>query len=128
MSQDEKGMPTRVDWDKCVSAAYLRYMGKNQTDAAVAVGVVRETLSRWERSPWWTEAQREAEERWLQGLAAKAREGLEEAVSDDGNLALKVLERIDRRLAPPSQRSEVTFPDGPPVVRVEWGDASDADG
>lgn len=128
MSQKEDPVSRPQDWEKCVSVAYLRYMGANQTDAANAVGVVRETVSRWERSAWWTDAQREAEERWLHGLAVKARQGLEDAIPDDGNLALKVLERIDRRLAPPSQRSEVTFPDGPPVVRVEWGDASDADG
>lgn len=106
MPQDKDPISKPTDWDKCVSVAYLRYMGASQVDAATVAGVVRETVSRWERSSWWPDAQKEAEDRWLSGLAQRARAGLERAVADDGNLSLKVLERIDRRLAPPKAGME----------------------
>ncbi len=93
----------------CLSAAYLRLLGATQADAANAAGVDARTLGRWESCTWWADIQREAGERWLQGLAARARRGLQSAVEEDGALALRVLERLEPGLAPVPHRIGLTL-------------------
>ncbi len=84
-----------------VSVAYLRLQGATQAEAAGATNVDPRTVVRWESCSWWPEVQREASARWLEGLAAAARRGLGAAVSENGALALRVLERLEPALAPP---------------------------
>lgn len=100
MSQTDDREPQPHDREKAIGAAYLRHLGATQIQAASAVGVDRRTVQRWEQLAWWPDVQREAAERWLHGLAARARRGLEAAVDQDGNLALRVLERLEPALAP----------------------------
>ena len=92
------------DREKALSCAYLRHVGHTQEAAAKATGVDRRTVQRWESSDFWPDIKREASDRWLSGLAAQCRRGLEAAVADDGRLALAVLERLEPALAPARQR------------------------
>ena len=105
------------DWDKAVSVAYLRLIGQTQENAAKGAGIGERTLRRYELSDWWPDACAEAVERWMQQLAIECRTTILAAVKDgDVQTAVKMLERIDRRLAPPRQThgiehsGEVTTP------------------
>ena len=92
------------DWDKSVSAAYLRLLGLSQKKAAKGAGLGERTLARYELSEWWPDACREAVDRWMQQLEIEARTTVMVAVKNgDVGTAWKVLERLDRRLAPPRQ-------------------------
>ena len=95
------------DRDKAVSVALLRLLGASQEAAAEAAGAGERTVRQWETCSWWPEMLAEASRRWLAGLAAKARKGLERGVEEDGRLALKVLERLEPALAPPKVRAVV---------------------
>lgn len=98
------------DWDKAVAAAYLRLVGLSQDEAAAGAGCGERTLARWEASIWWPEACEEAVDRWMKALTIESRKTLIQAVKDgDAERALKILERVDRRLAPPKQQHEITF-------------------
>jgi hypothetical protein len=105
----ESGDPIEAprDREKALSAGYLRLLGASQVEAAKATGVDPRTLGRWESCSWWPEVQNECAARWLDGLTAKARAGLEAAVQKDGYLSLKVLERLEPALAPPRMRATV---------------------
>ena len=93
------------DWDKAVSVAYLRLLGLSQKKAAKGAGIGERTLARYELSEWWPEACREAVDRWMQQLEIEARSTVMQAVKEgDVATAWKVLERIDKRLAPPRQQ------------------------
>lgn len=110
------GEPHRY-WDKMVSAAYLRMLGATQEEAAEAVGRAERTIHGWEKDERWSLAREEAKERWLSGLADKARARALELIEETDDLGdvLKVLERLDERLLPPKQRMELTGEDGGPV-------------
>jgi len=88
------------DRDQALSCAFLRLLGSTQAEAAKAANVDPRTLGRWEGCSWWRDVMQEASQRWLAGLAAKARLGLTAAVEKDGYLALRVLERLEPALAP----------------------------
>ena len=104
------------DWDKAVSAAYLRLIGRSQEEAAKHAGVGERTLQRYEVSEWWPQACREAESRWLKGLVFISQQTLFKAIeAGDANLAFRVTERHIKALAPPSQRHEHSGPDGAPI-------------
>ena len=90
------------DWDKAVSAGYLRLMGLSQQRAAKGAGIGERTLARYELSDWWPEACGEAVSRWMQQLEIECRTTIMAAVkAGDVPTAVKMLERIDKRLAPP---------------------------
>ena len=92
------------DWDKAVSVSYLRLIGQTQELAAKGAGIGVRTLRRYELSEWWPEACREAVDRWMQQLAIECRTTIMAAVkAGDVVTAVKMLERIDKRLAPPRQ-------------------------
>ncbi len=92
------------DWDKAVSVSYLRLIGQTQENAAKGAGIGVRTLRRYELSDWWPEACSEAVDRWMQQLEIEARTTVMTAVKEgDVITAMKVLERLDRRLAPPRQ-------------------------
>ena len=95
--------------EAAMSVAYLRLLGASLSEAAKATNVSARTVGRWESCSWWPDVQREAAERWLEGLTARARRGLEGAVLEDGRLALQVLERIEPALAPPRRRAAVHY-------------------
>lgn len=101
------GRPRAKNWTKIVTVAAHRILGASREAAAAACQVSPQAVVRWEKSPWWGLAQQEAREQWLQTLAGKARRGLENHVQSDGHLALKVLERVDPALAPPTQHVEL---------------------
>ena len=90
------------NWDKAVSTAYLRLLGLSQTKAAKGAGIGERTLARWELSEWWRDACREAADRWMQQLAIECRTTIMAAVkAGDVVTAVKMVERLDERLAPP---------------------------
>ena len=90
------------DWDKAVSVAYLRLLGLSQKKAAKGAGIGERTLARWELSEWWPDACAEAVDRWMQQLEIECRSTIMAAVkAGDVQTAVKMLERIDKRLAPP---------------------------
>ncbi len=92
------------NWDKAVSAGYLRLLGLSQGKAARCAGIGERTLARWELSDWWPDACGEAGSRWMQQLEIECRTTIMAAVkAGDVTTAVKMLERIDRRLAPPRQ-------------------------
>ncbi len=96
------------NWDKSVSAAYLRLLGLSQKKAARSAGIGERTLARYELSEWWPDACREAVDRWMQQLEIECRSTVMAAVkAGDVTTALKILERIDKRLAPPRQSHDV---------------------
>lgn len=99
-----------------VSVAYLRLQGATQAEAARATDMDPRTVVRWESCSWWPELQREASARWLEGLAVAARRGLEAAVSENGALALRVLERLEPALAPPGKAPREALE--PPMSQV----------
>lgn len=88
------------DPEKATSAAFLRLLGATQQEAADAVGIGRIQISKWENSPWWSEYVDLARDRWLSGLAAKARNSVESAIPADARLAFQVLERLEPALSP----------------------------
>jgi len=93
------------NWDKAVSVAYLRLLGLSQKNAAKGAGIGERTLARWELSEWWPDACAEAVDRWMQQLEIECRSTIMAAVkSGDVATAVKMLERIDKRLAPPRQQ------------------------
>lgn len=108
MSESTDPVAAPRDRETALSTAYLRLLGHTQQEAAKAAGLDPRTVQRWEHSSWWPGVKREAADRWLSGLAGRARKALLEALErPDGPLALKVLERIVPELAPPSQRVEL---------------------
>jgi len=100
------GAPCPPFWEKCVLAAYYRLLGGSQPQAGAAVGRSQRTVRMWEADKTlWARATAQAKERWLGEVTALARRQLLKAmVSADGDLALKLLERLDEALAPASQR------------------------
>ena len=93
------------NWEKSVSVAYLRLLGLSQKKAAKGAGIGERTLARWELSAWWPDACREAVDRWMQQVEIEARTTVMAAIKEgDVATAWKVLERIDKRLAPPRQQ------------------------
>lgn len=105
------------DWEKVTSGAYLRLLGHTQQDVADTVGVSRQQFCKWEQSDFWPQAVSEAKDRWLAGLAAKARQSVELAVPDDARLAMTVLERLEPALNPKATM-ELVGSDTQPV-RIE---------
>ena len=92
------------NWDKAVSAAYLRLLGLSQGKAANCAGIGERTLARWELSDWWPEACGGAVSRWMKQLEIECRTTIMAAVkAGDVTTAVKMLERIGKRLAPPRQ-------------------------
>lgn len=111
------------DWDKAVFAAYLILIGESQARAAKIAGVGQRTVERWVVSDFWPDACEEAaKDRWLKHLAHRARVSVMKNLDDDGHLALKVAERLDPHLAPPSQRLEHSGPGGGPIEYLEMDD------
>jgi hypothetical protein len=107
-SAPEPGRPRHAHWDKVVAAAYLRIIGHTQEEAATSVGRNERTIREWESDPeLWTAARAEARSRWLNDAEDAARRAVLSQLKDgDGDLGLKVLERIDDTLAPAKQRQE----------------------
>lgn len=108
-------------WDKLVSAAYLRMLGATQEDAATQVGRTARTIRMWEADKeLWTKARDEARSRWLTDLTDKARRRLLDSMDkpESGDLALKVLERMDDALLPPKQRTEMSGEIGTPGLTM----------
>src|SRR5262245_48118038 len=93
-------------WEKVVMVAYLRMLGSTQKDAGTAVGRAKRTVAEWEADKTtFAQAREEARRRWLGEVSDAARSGLLRALQGDaGDLALKVLERLDPDLAPATQR------------------------
>ena len=93
-------------WEKRVLAAYLRMMGSTQADAGRAVGRCKRSIAEWEVDiVTWEQAREEARRRWLGALTDAARQTLLAVIQGGaGDLALKILERVDTDLAPPTQR------------------------
>lgn len=96
------------DWDKAVSAAFFWLICDEKRATAESAGVSERTIHRWTRSDWWPEACREAEGRWLQHLEAEARRTVLRSVqAGDSSLAMRILERRDRQLAPRPQEHRI---------------------
>ena len=93
-------------WEKAVLCAYYRLLGATQKAAGAAVGRSERTVRVWEADrTLWTRASEEARQRWLGEVTSAARHSLlKAALGADGDLALKILERLDPDLAPPTQR------------------------
>ena len=116
MADKARGVGKPRDWDKAISAAYLRLCKNSQTDVAKVVGLGLRTIGRWENSAWWPEACRDAESRWLKGLVYVAQQTLFKAIEGgDAGLAFRVAERRIKELTPPSQRHEHSGFEGGPI-------------
>jgi hypothetical protein len=103
-------------WDKVVSAAYLRMMGQTQAEAAASVGRSERTIWGWENDPeLWSAARAEAEDRWMADTIDRARQTVHKAAGRIPDLAFKLLERTDARLAPPKQQHEHAGEGGGPI-------------
>jgi hypothetical protein len=102
----DDGTPRPAWWEKGVLAAYYRLLGSSQKAASAAVGRNERTIRNWEANTTvWTRATQAAKDRWLGEVISLARRQLLKAMTDaDGDLSLKILERVDEALAPASQR------------------------
>ena len=111
------------DREKAISVAYLRLTGATQEEAGNVNGLRRETVGQWESCSWWPEIVAEASRRWLSGIEAKARKGLDRGLDrdEDGNLSLKVLERRVPGLAPATQKIGSDH-DRPVILKVVFDD------
>ena len=123
--------PVPRHWEKRVLTAYLRMMGMTQKQAGAAVGRSERTIRDWEAdTATWTQAWDEARHRWLGELTDAARQTLLTVIrAGDGDLAMKVLERIDTDLAPPTQRLRHTHDIGQglsSLLQAIEGDDADA--
>ena len=118
-------------WEKLVLASYYRLLGSSQQEAGAAVGRSARTVRVWEAdTALWAQATEEARKRWLGEVTALARRALlKAAMSADGGLALKILERIDTGLAPAAQRLKVQHEVGEGLsglLKAFGGDHADA--
>ena len=97
------------NWDNRVSAAYFRMCGFTQKDAAKAAGISERTIRTYESHESWGDAKDEARNRWFVSLDVRARGALYRDLDESGkgDLGLKVLERMDDRLAPPKIAHEL---------------------
>jgi len=101
MSQSTDPVQGPRDRETALSVAYLRTLGSTQEEAALAAGVDRRTVQRWEGSSWWPGVMQAACDRWLKGVVGLARHALMRALDEpDGRLALQILERVIPQLAP----------------------------
>ena len=92
-------------WDKRLSAAYLRILGASQADTAKAEGVCERTIWGWEHDPTWPKAEAEAATRWLNDTTAASRKTILESIRQgDVTSARWVLERTVPELMPPAQQ------------------------
>ena len=108
------------DWDKAVSAAYLRLLGASQAVTAKEAGVGERTLRTWETCGWWVNAEAEARSRWLRGGDAAAMRGIQKGLKSDSEYAVMSRWWADRRieeLKPPNLQVDATVGgvDGGPV-------------
>jgi len=109
--------PRPSNWDKRVSAAYLRIMGATQKRAAKSVGVSERTVWTWEQHASWADARAEARVRWLDEAADTARGALLRGLQNDDQASARwLLERVDAALSGPVQRHELTGKDGAPIA------------
>jgi hypothetical protein len=118
-------------WEKLVLASYYRLLGSSEQEAGAAVGRSARTVRVWEAdTALWAQATEEARKRWLGEVTALARRALlKAAMSADGGLALKILERIDTGLAPATQRLKVQHEVGEGLsglLKAFGGDHADA--
>jgi hypothetical protein len=102
----DDGTPRPACWEKAVLAAYYRLLGGSQPQAAAAVGRSVRAVRYWEADKaLWARATLAAKDRWLGEVTSLARRQLLKASAvADGELALKLLERLDDALAPPAHR------------------------
>jgi hypothetical protein len=100
--------PRPKHWARVVLYAYLRMMGHTQKHAAHAVQRSERRAQEWEENRGlYAQAREEARQRWLSEATDAARQTLLASIRDGaGDLALKLLERIDPDLAPAKQTSE----------------------
>lgn len=99
-----------------VSAAYLRIMGATQEEAANAVGRKARTLREWEAdSESWAEARAEAANRWMSELIDASRISVLAGAKTNPDMGMRILERVDPRLAPPKQKHEHGGEGGGPI-------------
>jgi len=106
------------NWDKVVSAAYLRLLGEPNVDAAKAVGCGERNLRVWQKKPYWKQAVEQARSRWLQGVESGAMRGITEGLSDPQEYATMsrwAAERVIPEMSPPKQRQEHSGPGGGPI-------------
>jgi hypothetical protein len=92
-------------------------MGASQADAAASVGRNGRTIREWEADvEWWRVAREEARDLWMNDAEDAARQAVLRSMKlGNADMGLRVLERIERRLAPPKQKLEHTGKDGGPI-------------
>ena len=106
------------DWQQAVNAAYIRALGGTQVASAQSAGVSRRTVQAWEASHWWEDALAEAVDLWLRDVTAVARGQLLTHLVEGTADPLRVLERIDRRLASKARVEHVGDGGGAIVIKV----------
>ena len=95
-------MPTVFRW------ATDSFAHDESEESRQSAGIGERTLARWELSDWWPDACHEAVDRWMQQVEIEARSTVMQAIKEgDVVTAMKVLERIDKRLAPPKQSHDI---------------------
>ena len=93
------------NWDTAVSVAYLLLMGATQAAASEATGASKRSITAWNNSKWWHEAQTEARARWLRNIEAGAMRGILWGLGNDnekGSMSKYVADRMVHELKPPS--------------------------
>lgn len=103
-------------WEKQVLAAYLLLIGESWKSTAAKVGRSETTIANWKRNTvLWEQAKAEAERRWLYDMKDVARRAVYHQVREgDGDLGLKVLERLTEEFAPRSKQDGIS----PQVLQI----------
>lgn len=97
-------------WAKARQSAYLYLRQEPPEEILVLAGISRATWQNWITCDWWWDlVQEEGDKPWFQELKIDAKRTVARQVKDpQRGEALRVLERVDDRLAPATQRLEIT--------------------
>lgn len=89
--------------------AFDLYTGSTVPEAAAKNHVSRDTVRQWQRSDWWPDLMEAVAETYLDRADALARGALIRRLEEGDAISARwLLERRDRKLAPPSKVVEVT--------------------
>ena len=91
-----------------VVAAYMAMMGHTQQEIGQTVHRTARTVYNWTKEPCWPTHRTETVDRWMKDVINASRKAiLDQLRSGDGNLGLKILERVEPALSPAPQRVDV---------------------
>lgn len=106
-----------TNWDKRVSVAYLLTTGSTQVEAANAAGCSERVIRDWKNHGTWPAVVAEAHQRWLSGCDAKVKAAIDRLLTlSNEKVVMWYGDRRIPELQPPKTRTEISGPDGGPLL------------